>query len=393
MNLKINKVTIFYLFYFIPFFKPVELEIFPIINLIYIIWKLISLCIGILLITLKISDYKINIYKNDSYIIGLFLFFLIYFLNELNSGDLVTALSSIIVILELIIILSSSETTSKRKNMYDALDFLFSITLFLQIVSVFYIRTGHIIFRNIEGDYTYLLGTDNYSAFATIPMLGAVLFFDYQSKKKIIKLKNIFLCIGLCISYIYTGSVTAAIISIITIISYIITKHNKLLLKLFTIKRVALVCAVILFLIVAFQVQNWILWLIAIVGKGEKASTLNSRTIIWGNALNIIKHNFIFGIGELSTAQVESYALYGVNHAHNLILDLLLKTGIIGTISYLFFYIGFASKYLKRALKSSGFILVITLIAYFVLSMMDDYPFMPYIYCCFGLLWGQAKYE
>lgn len=393
MNQKINIVTIFYLFYFIPFFKPVGLDIFPIINLIYIIWKLISLYIGILLITIKISDNKINIHKNDSWIIGLFLFFLIYFLNELNSGDLVTVLSSIIVILELIIILSSSETTSKRKNIYDALDFLFSITLFLQIVSVFYIRAGHIIFRSIEEDYTYLLGTDNYSAFATIPMLGAVLFFDYRNKKKIIKLKNIFLCIGLCISYIYSGSVTAAIISIITILTYIITKHNKLLLKQFTIKRVALACTVILFLIVAFQVQNWILWLIAIVGKGEKASTLNSRTIIWGDALNIIKHNFIFGIGELSTAQVEDYALYGVNHAHNLILDLLLKTGIIGTISYLFFYIGFASKYLKRALKSSGFILVIALNAYFILSMMDDYPFMPYIYCCFGLLWGQAKHD
>ena len=168
MNQKINIVTIFYLFYFIPFFKPVGLDIFPIINLIYIIWKLISLYIGILLITIKISDNKINIHKNDSWIIGLFLFFLIYFLNELNSGDLVTVLSSIIVILELIIILSSSETTSKRKNIYDALDFLFSITLFLQIVSVFYIRAGHIIFRSIEEDYTYLLGTDNYSAFATI---------------------------------------------------------------------------------------------------------------------------------------------------------------------------------------------------------------------------------
>lgn len=393
MNLKINKVTIFYLFYFIPFFKPVGLEIFPVINSIYIGWKLISLCIGILLITLRILDNKINIYKNDSWIIGLFLFFLIYFLNELNSGALVTAISSIIVILELIIILSSSETTSKRKNMYDALDFLFSITLFLQIISVFYIRAGHIIFRNIEGDYIYLLGTDNYSAFATIPMLGAVLFFDYRNKKKIFKLKNIFLCIGLCISYIYTGSVTAAIISIITTLAYAITKHNKLLLKLFTIKRIALACIVILFLIVVFHAQNWILWLIAIVGKGDKASTLNSRTIIWEKALNIIGHNPIFGIGELSTAQVESYALYGVNHAHNLILDLLLKTGIIGTISYLFFYIGFVSQYLKKTLKSSGFILVITLVAYFVLSMMDDYPFIPYIYCCFGLLLGHVKYD
>ena len=82
-----------------------------------------------------------------------------------------------------------------------------------------------------------------------------------------------------------------------------------------------------------------------------------------------------------------------MGHAHNLILDLLLKSGIIGTISYLYFYLGFLSKYFRKALKSSGFILVITLIGYFVLSMMDDYPFMPYIYCCLGLLWGSVRNE
>ena len=107
----------------------------------------------------------------------------------------------------------------------------------------------------------------------------------------------------------------------------------------------------------------------------------------------IIKQNIIFGIGELSAERVEGYALYGMGHAHNLILDLLLKSGIVGTISYLYFYLGFLSKYFRKALKSSGFILVITLIGYFVLSMMDDYPFMPYIYCCLGLLWGSVKNE
>lgn len=82
-----------------------------------------------------------------------------------------------------------------------------------------------------------------------------------------------------------------------------------------------------------------------------------------------------------------------MGHAHNLILELLLKTGVVGTISY-FFYIGFLYKYLRKVLKTPGFILVITLIGYFVLSMMDDYPSTPYMmYCCLGLLRGSVKYE
>lgn len=393
MNTKIRKSVLLYILFFIPFFKPVGLSVYGGINSIYIAWKLVSLCVGIFII-LNESNGTFITYKKDTWFRGLFLFFIVYFVNCFSaSRDLVTIVSNILVILELIIILSITKSKSKRKNMADALNFIFSILLFLQIVSVFYIKAGHVIFEYIENDYTYLLGTDNYSAFATIPMLGAILFFEYKSKSLFSKVKKAFFCFGLCASYVYTGSVTAAIMSIVTVLAYIITKYNKFLLKLFTIKKVAVFCVLVLFLIMAFDIQNHMLWLLRLVGKSAKATTLNSRTIIWEKAFNIIKQNIIFGIGELSAEQVEGYALYGMEHAHNLILDLLLKTGLVGTISYLYFYLGFLSKYFRKALKSSGFILVITLTGYFVLSMMDDYPFMPYIYCCLGLLWGSVKNE
>lgn len=393
MNTKIRKSVILYILFFIPFFKPVGLSVYAGINSIYLVWKLVSLCVGIFII-LNESNETFITYKRDTWFRGLFLFFTIYFVNCFSvSRDLVTILSNMLVILELITILSITKSKSKRKNMEDALNFIFSILLFLQIVSVFYIKAGHVVFEYIENDYTYLLGTDNYSAFATIPMLGAILFFEYKRKSLFSRVKKVFLCLGLCASYVYTGAVTAAIMSVVTVLAYIITKYNKFLLKFFTIKKVAVFCVLVLFLIMAFDIQNHMLWLLKLVGKSAKATTLNSRTIIWEKAFNIIKQNIIFGIGELSAEQVEGYALYGMGHAHNLILDLLLKSGIVGTISYLFFYLGFLSKYFRKALKSSGFILVITLIGYFVLSMMDDYPFMPYIYCCLGLLWGSVKNE
>ena len=393
MNTKIRKSVILYILFFIPFFKPVGLSVYAGINSIYLVWKLVSLCVGIFII-LNESNETFITYKRDTWFRGLFLFFTIYFVNCFSvSRDLVTILSNMLVILELITILSITKSKSKRKNMADALNFIFSILLFLQIVSVFYIKAGHVVFEYIENDYTYLLGTDNYSAFATIPMLGAILFFEYKRKSLFSRVKKVFLCLGLCASYVYTGAVTAAIMSVVTVLAYIITKYNKFLLKFFTIKKVAVFCVLVLFLIMTFDIQNHMLWLLKLVGKSAKATTLNSRTIIWEKAFNIIKQNIIFGIGELSAEQVEGYALYGMGHAHNLILDLLLKSGIVGTISYLFFYLGFLSKYFRKALKSSGFILVITLIGYFVLSMMDDYPFMPYIYCCLGLLWGSVKNE
>lgn len=299
MNIKIRKSVILYILFFIPFFKPVGLSVYAGINSIYLVWKLVSLCVGIFII-LNESNGTFITYKKDTWFRGLFLFFIIYFLNCFSvSRDLVTIVSNILVIFELIIILSITKGKSK-KNMADALNFIFSILLFLQIISVFYIKAGHIVFEYIENDYTYLFGTDNYSAFATIPMLGAILFFDYKRKNLFTKAKKVFLCFGLCASYVYTGAVTTAIMSVVTVLAYIISKYNKFLLKFFTIKKVAVFCVLVLFLIMAFDIQNHILWLLRLVGKSAKATTLNSRTIIWEKAFNIIKQNIIFGIGELS---------------------------------------------------------------------------------------------
>lgn len=393
MNLKFNKSVILYIFLFIPFFKPVSLIIYSRINSFFLIWKFVSLAIGLIIIY---NEYKGKIitYKKDLWFNGLFLFFLIYLINCFSiSKEFLTIVSNFLTIFELLILLSNRSNIKKNKNMIIAIDFIFSLLLLLQILSVLYIKSGHILFEVIENDYTYFLGTDNYSAFATIPMLGVVLFAEYNNFTVFSKLKRIFFCLGLCVTYVYTGAVTAALVTFFVVFVYVISKYNKVLLTYFTIKRVILLSFIILFLIMAFDIQNYFLWLLKLVGKSAKATTLNSRTIIWSRAFNLIKHNFLFGIGELTEQQINNYVLYGMGHAHNIFLDLMIKTGLVGTIGFLFFYSGILAKYSKVALKNSGFILVITIIAYFILSMMDDYPFMPYIYTCFGLLWGKCKFN
>jgi len=69
----------------------------------------------------------------------------------------------------------------------------------------------------------------------------------------------------------------------------------------------------------------------------HKGLSLSSRTFIWGDALNIIKENLFFGRGSFTNAEISSYILYGTTHAHNIILELLMRTGIIGTVAYLIF--------------------------------------------------------
>lgn len=393
MNIRINKTVILYLLLFIPFFKPVGFADYIGMDSIHLLWKLASLFIGILIILCK-SNREIIVYQKDFWLCGLLIFFLIYFVNCLSvPGILTSTISNIVQAIELVMIPSMVKDREERENMCYALDVIFFMLLFFQIISVFYIKSGRVVFDYIENDYIYFLGTDNYSAFATIPMLGSVLYFEYENYSVISMMKRIFLCLGLCLSYIYTGAVSAAIVSVFLVIIYCIAKCNRMFLRYFTINKIIVLCVLILYLIIKFNIQNYMLGMLTLVGKSAKATTLNSRTIIWGMALDIIKQNFLFGVGEFTTEQVNNYVLYGMNHAHNLLLDLMLKTGTVGATAYLCFYSGFLSKYLNSAMKSRGFILVIALIGYFMLSMMDDYPFVPYIYCCVGLLWGNCKYE
>lgn len=393
MKLIISRNKILYILLFLPFFKPVGPAIYHIYNNIFLFYKLISMIMLAYLI-IKEEHGKFSIYKNDRWFRGLILFLGIYLFNCIrNNYNLISVIANIVVIIELIIILSHTKNVNKRRNMYNALNTIFSIWLILHIISMFYIKSGHTIFENLAGDYNYFLGPDNYSAFATIPMLGAVLFFEYYKNSIQSKIKRLILTIGLCAAYVYTGAVAASVSSILLLAFYTVSKYWKNIMKIITIKKIVIFSAVCLALVVFFNVQNYFTGLLAALGKGEKGSTLNSRTIIWNMAIQLIKKNPILGIGELSEAAVNNYALYGMGHAHNLFFDLMLKTGIVGLISYLYFYVGFLTKYMKRFIKTKGVILAITIIVFFTLSMIDDYPFMQYIYCCFGLLWGYVTYE
>ena len=97
----------------------------------------------------------------------------------------------------------------KRKSFFNALDFIFTFLIVLQIISVFYIRNIHTIFEPIENDYVYFLGTDNYSAFATLPMIGILFFIAQFSSEEVRKIKNYILLLGLWIINFYTMSITA----------------------------------------------------------------------------------------------------------------------------------------------------------------------------------------
>ncbi|WP_171004620.1 O-antigen ligase family protein [Bathymodiolus heckerae thiotrophic gill symbiont] len=70
---------------------------------------------------------------------------------------------------------------------------------------------------------------------------------------------------------------------------------------------------------------------------GESSLPLGGRLYLWHEFLSIIQDNFIFGYG-LSGADLQTYNFLGaIESPHNVIIEVMLYTGVIGLILYIIF--------------------------------------------------------
>lgn len=392
-KLTFSKYTILYVILLMPFFKPIGPAYYTNFNIIYQIWKLISFTF-IILILIQTYRQKIISSKNYFGFLGLILFGIIYILNGLRFNTSITdILNNFLTNITLFVLIITCMYGKKRKSFFNALDFIFTFLIVLQIISVFYIRNIHTIFEPIENDYVYFLGTDNYSAFATLPMIGILFFIAQFSSEEVRKIKNYILLLGLWIINFYTMSITALLCFSIFTLFLILFRYWNILLKIFSVKKILIFMAVFLILVIHFNIQNYFSHFLAnYLGKGEYGITLNSRTYIWNGAWGLIKTYPIIGMGKLNEQIVLSYTLYGASHAHNILLELLMKSGIIGTFGFLYFIL-FPIKFNRKImLLYKTKILIVTLISFLILSLMDTYPLTQYQYILYALLYWWHDY-
>ena len=70
----------------------------------------------------------------------------------------------------------------------------------------------------------------------------------------------------------------------------------------------------------------------------DKTTTLSGRTIIWGSAIEIIRGNWLLGIGDFAPGFfIDLTGVGGATHAHNQLLQILLNSGIVGLFVYIYY--------------------------------------------------------
>ena len=386
-----------YLFLLIPFFKPVGLATISGFNSIMQLWKVVSIVLLLLFYFPRSNNQRL--FKNNKGIIGFLIFGIVYVVNCVRFGnDYSNILNNFITDCVLMyLIISTSVSRKKKINAFmSALCYLFIFWIIVQSLSIFVVRAGFLhLSDGSSGDYCYIFGTDNYSAFAMIPMIVVSCYImRLKNSKRNYITKSIILCALVTVGYVYVRSISAAVACLLLLVFQVFSGKWKKLLKHITVKKTLLFLAIILFLIIRYDIQNYFLHFIAeVLGKGDKATTLNSRTIIWSMAIDLIKSKPKLGYGAFSQEMIDNYILYGIEHTHNLLLELLIRTGILGTMAYFYFLLVPLTKNYKKLLRSKSNILVCGMIIFLVLSFMDVYPLMQYQYVLFAFLYCWENME
>jgi O-antigen ligase len=108
-----------------------------------------------------------------------------------------------------------------------------------------------------------------------------------------------------------------------------------------------------LFLTFILKSEMLVLRLLKIVVDNDLAG----RDYIWENIITVIQSNFIFGIG-----QTGYFSIFGLGSPHNVFLEVLIYTGIIGLVLYLIFILRI-SIYAYKLLKIKRLILPLLLMS------------------------------
>jgi len=367
-----------------PFVRPVGLDYFPFIGKILTLWRLAAmLYILVSLVPLLIQP---SFRPRRTGIVALGVFWLIYLIGCIRAGvDVVSVASSGISALLLAVLVNYEMKTGNGMILLKGLSRLFVFYIIAHILSVFLVKADLIWMGFVGESPVYLFGMDNYSAFFIYPMIAIVLYY-WQLRDGTFGPAGWLLLFAVVGIYLLTKSITAAGAGVLMFPFLFLRNQWNTLPRIRGIRWAIVGMALLLVGICVFQIQNH---LAALLNSMSKGITLNSRTYIWADAIKLIRQRPWFGHGAFTEAQLyEQFILYGTSHAHNVLLELLLCSGITGAAAYLFYLFSFAPLSRRRAVPKAHGILVTALVAQLVLFFMDFYPTILVFYLFMQILIG-----
>ena len=373
--MKINKKSIFIALCAIFIIRPYYVQLSGTINL---IWASITL---IMASWCFIKIFRYRSIKREKYF---FVFICVYLMATILNcrENILSAISNCAQITLAYGLGRLYERDAYKRKIAKCVPIVISMYIYIDFITII-LGFSEKIF-GIESTISFL-GYDNYAAFYIVPMIGIKFSLDYVRRKKINLEDLIFYSCSL-IGKILTGSYTAMFaIALFPIFVYIFL-NIKYIRRWLNIKSFAVAIVLLFVGVYFFNIQNVLSHLLSSMGKGV---TLNSRTVIWRYVLKGIFKVPIYGLGNITADYFMDFFgfPYGYNatHAHFLLLDLIVQTGIIGLIAFLgmLFSIRLKNTYFKDFSLIYAYTSLLSLL---ILCMFDSYPFLSMPYFLIGYI-------
>lgn len=212
----------------------------------------------------------------------------------------------------------------------------------------------------LEDERVYFLGVPNVISYYVL-LLMIVSFIRDKALKDLSTIFALFVC---GINIVAFHSSTGIVACIIMFIGYICNMRQ---IQWLTFKRAVIVAFIfeVVFVIVGGQE----LFSVFIVNILNKQTTFTGRTIIWSGALEIIRDNLIWGIGEPS---FELLAWYGrETYCHNAFLDIALKGGLVSLVAFVMIFVELNKKIVKEKSFSVERVFAASILGYLIIGLME----------------------
>lgn len=316
MNLRFKIKDIVILLVILTYLKPFNVSLIPWLNALYSILKVVSTC-GLLIYTIR---KKLTISESSKWCMT---FLLWWSVSIMLNGNFISNIQILLSIFGMLLLFNVMRATSNGiLIIVRCLRYVAEIYLILQLYTVI---VGHPIFAEASVSFDkYFLGSDNYSAFVIIPLISFIVV-DTSLWKKTLNFKTwLFIIIGfLCLALPHAW---AGIFAYVILICLLIFGNSLKICQIISIRNLYILDMALLTLVMVFHIQDYIGGILGAMGKVG----LSSREIIWPKAVGAFFSRPITGYGMLTEKQISAYILYGASHTHNIILEFLLSSGIVG---------------------------------------------------------------
>lgn len=250
------------------------------------------------------------------------------------------------------------------------------VLIFIQIINNKYIYHEFLPIRDIGGRARLVLGFDHpnlsasYFSSAIIISLNFYLIAPKIIDKLVFLLLSGILFVFVVLSNSRTDLISLCTCIVISFLSAIKSKHLKWIILL----TLGIFLLLVVFLMLSGIIDNF---LISIFQKNPDLITLNGRTVLWSRALTQAKSKIIMGIGYYSSRflSIEDLNISWGTHLHNSFLEILMTTGLIGSL----FSFGFITLSLYNASVQKFQLSITYLIYVMITSLTETRLFVPSI--------------